>query len=94
MCCIQQNTLLTLVSEKNGNSSICKSGRLHALLNQAYQFHADFYHHILITWLSAANLFFLPKQLGRQKSENHHFFQQAKPLLMNVPLFPITGYLH
>jgi len=55
---IQQNSLLALVSGKNRNSSICRSGRLQALLNQACQFHTDFYHGISITWLSAPNLFF------------------------------------
>lgn len=56
--CIQQNSLQALVLVKNGSSSICESGRLQALLNQAQQFYTDFHHCISITWWSAPNLVF------------------------------------
>lgn len=78
---LQQNALLILISGKNGNSSICESGRLQALLNQAYQFHTDFYHRISITWLSAPNLFFWPKQLARQNLRTITFSSQQSHCL-------------
>lgn len=62
---IQQKSLLTLVSGKHGNSSICESGRLQPLFNQAYQFHADFHHHISIVWLSVPNLLFWTAKPGK-----------------------------
>lgn len=63
---IEQKSLLDLVSGKYGNS-ICESGRLRALLNQAYQFCTDFHHRVSITRvLCARDLLFSPKQLARQ----------------------------
>lgn len=63
---IQQESLLDLVAGKYGNN-ICESGRLRALLNQAYQFCTDFHHRISITCvLCAWDLLFSPEQLAGQ----------------------------
>lgn len=50
---IQQESLLDLVAGKYGNS-ICESGRLRALLNQAYQFCTHFHHRVSITCVLCA----------------------------------------
>lgn len=63
---IQQNSVLTSVSGKNGNSSICISGRLQVLLNQTYQFHTDFYHNI--STIVYSKLVFLTQADSQAKS--------------------------
>lgn len=74
---IHQNSLLDLVSGKYGNSSIGESGRLQPLLNQAYQFHTDFHHHISVTWLSAPNLLFLTCKAGQSLRTNVYSNRQS-----------------
>lgn len=91
---IQQNSLLTLVSGKHDNSSIGESGRLQPLLNQAYQFHTGFHHHISITWLSASNLLFLTCKARQSLRTNMFSNRQSHSCWHNTHTFEITGYLH